>query len=169
MLYSLLIDLPPSSIASPITINLPDEILFFISMEDPWYGGVLLYLHTKKFRAHLSRKDHQCIWHQVGHYLLIGDVMYHRSVDTNLHHFLTHDEDKKVLNDCHRGAYGGHLPEDPLCRLFLAYHIFQLHPCSQTLLQSPSLWSKIKDSSCTITSCSHSQTLQRVSDWIHDL
>ena len=35
--------------------------------------------------------------------------MYHRGVDTILHHFLTHDEAEQVLDDCHSGASSGHL------------------------------------------------------------
>ena len=30
-------------------------------------------------------------------------------IDTILHHFLTRDEAETILNDCHSGAYGGHL------------------------------------------------------------
>ena len=55
-LAPLMIDLPPLSASPPITVNLPDEFLFVISMKYPWYGDILLYLHTQKFRANLSHK-----------------------------------------------------------------------------------------------------------------
>jgi hypothetical protein len=35
--------------------------------------------------------------------------LYHRGIDSILHRFLTHKEDKLVTNDCHKGACGGHL------------------------------------------------------------
>jgi hypothetical protein len=43
------------------------------------------------------------------HYLLIGDILYRRGVDTILHRCLTIDEVDRVLNDCHSGACGGHI------------------------------------------------------------
>ena len=46
-LASLMADFPPSSTSPPITINIPNEYLFIISTEDPWYGGILLYLCTQ--------------------------------------------------------------------------------------------------------------------------
>jgi len=40
--------------------------------------------------------------------MIIGDTLYRRGVDTVLRRCLTHEEDKKILNDCHLGACGGH-------------------------------------------------------------
>ena len=37
------------------------------------------------------------------------DNLYLHGVDSILRHCLTHEEDELVLNDCHRGACGGHL------------------------------------------------------------
>ena len=102
-------DFPSSSTSPPITISIPNEFLFVISTEDPWYGGILLYLHTPKFGPHLSHEDRHCIQYQVVGYLIIGDVLYHYCIDTILCHFLNHYEVEKVLNDCHNGSYGVHL------------------------------------------------------------
>ena len=53
----LMTDLPPLSTPPPVKVDLPDEFLFVISTKDPWYGGIILYLHTQKFEAHLSHED----------------------------------------------------------------------------------------------------------------
>ena len=42
-------------------------------------------------------------------YLIIGDTLYHKGVDSILRRCLTHEEAKIVLNDAHSGACGGHL------------------------------------------------------------
>ena len=89
VLASLMENFPSSSTSSLIIINFHKEFLF-ISIEDPWYGGILLYLCTHKFRHHLSHKDCHRIRHQDTRYILIYDVLYHHGVDTILHHFLTH-------------------------------------------------------------------------------
>ena len=92
-----------------ITVNLPNEFLFFISMEDPWYGGIFLYLRTQNFKAHLSREDRRHIQHQFDCHLLIGDVLYYWGIDTILRRCLTHNEAGQVLNEYHSGACDGHL------------------------------------------------------------
>ena len=108
-LAALMTDLPPLTVSSPPKDDLPDDFLFIISTEDPWYRDILLYLRTQKFMAHLNHEDRQRIQHQSIHHLLIGDVLYRRGIDTILHHCLTHDEVETILNNCHSGAYGGHL------------------------------------------------------------
>ena len=56
-LASLTTDLSPLSTPQPLMVKLPDEFLFVISMKDPWYRGILLYLHTQMFEAHLICED----------------------------------------------------------------------------------------------------------------
>ena len=41
--------------------------------------------------------------------MIIGDALYRRGVDSILRRCLTLEEAEAVLNDCHSGAYGGHL------------------------------------------------------------
>ena len=36
-------------------------------------------------------------------------MLYHRGLDSILHHFLTHEEDKVVLNEFHYGSCRGNL------------------------------------------------------------
>ena len=109
ILGTFMTDLPPLTMSPPPKDNLPDDFLFIISMEDPWYGDILLYLQTNKFATHLNREDRRHIRHQAIRHLLIGDVLYHQGIDTILHCCLTHDEAKTILNECHSGACGGHL------------------------------------------------------------
>ena len=42
-------------------------------------------------------------------YLIVDNTLYRCGVDSILQCFLTHEEAEVVLNDCHRGACGGHL------------------------------------------------------------
>ena len=43
-LATLMTDLPPLAMSSPPKDDLPDDFLFVISTDDPWYGDILLYL-----------------------------------------------------------------------------------------------------------------------------
>jgi hypothetical protein len=86
-----------------------DEHIFLVSSSDPWYGDIFLYLQTLKFTQHLSRDDRQLVRYQAKKYTIVGDTLYHRGIDSILRRCLTHEEAKLVLNDCHKGACGGHL------------------------------------------------------------
>jgi hypothetical protein len=73
--------------------------------------------------------------HQAPHYLLIGDILYRRGVNTILPRCLTIDEADRVLNDFHNAhACGGHLSGMSTTqkiiqpRLFLAHIVSRLHP-----------------------------------------
>jgi hypothetical protein len=109
VLSELITDFPTDTTSSPINIDFPDEHLFYIPSDDPWYGNLLVYLQTQKFKNHLSRDDHRCIRHQAPCYLLIGDTLYQQAVDTILRQCLTIDEADKVLNEFHNDAFRGHL------------------------------------------------------------
>ena len=43
VLATLMTDLPPLTVSSPPKDDLPDDFLFIISTNDPWYGDILLY------------------------------------------------------------------------------------------------------------------------------
>jgi hypothetical protein len=62
-----------------------------------------------KFAQHLSRDDRRRVRYQAKKYTIVDDTLYHRGIDSILRRCLNHEEAKLVLNDCHKGAYGGHL------------------------------------------------------------
>jgi hypothetical protein len=105
-------------ILSPV-IPFHDESMFLISMSDPWYGDILLYLQTQRFHPSISRDERRRIRHHSKCYLIIGDTLYHRGIDTILRCCLTHEEVEQVLNDCHLGACGGHLSGMATTQIFL--------------------------------------------------
>ena len=63
---------------------LPDESLFFINTIDPWYGDLFLYLQTQRFYPNLSHDEHHHIHHHAKRYLILGDTLYHRGIDSIL-------------------------------------------------------------------------------------
>jgi hypothetical protein len=83
--------------------------MFLIESLDPWYGDILIYIHTFKCPPSASRDEHRQICHQAKNYLILDDTLYWRGVYCILHRCLTHEEVVIVLNDCHTGACGGHL------------------------------------------------------------
>jgi hypothetical protein len=109
ILTELVTTLPSNTTSAPVNIDFPDEHLFYITSDDPWYDDLLVHLRTQNFGNHLSRDDGRRIRHQASRYLLIGDILYRRVIDTILRRCLTIDEANRVLNDFHSSACGGHL------------------------------------------------------------
>lgn len=86
-----------------------DEYLFHISSKNPWYGDIIIYLQTSKFPPSFSKDERRKLHHLAKSYIIIGDTLYRRRVDSILRHCLTLEETESVLNVCHSGACGGHL------------------------------------------------------------
>jgi hypothetical protein len=105
----LMVGLPRVSELSMALESLPDDSLFLIDLSDPWYGDILVYLQTQRFQPELSKDGRRRLHHLAQHYLMIGDALYRRGVDTILCRCVTHDEAEKIMNDCHSRACGGHL------------------------------------------------------------
>jgi hypothetical protein len=105
----LICDLPPTTIENMEEDSLSDESLFLISSDDTWYGDIIIYLQTQNFWPDLSITDHRPIRYQAPQYIIRGDTLYHCGVDSIFQRCLTYDDAKKVLNECHSGACGGHM------------------------------------------------------------
>ena len=86
-----------------------DEHIFLIISKDPWHGNILVYLQIHGAPPYSTHKQRHKIRQQSKHYIIIGDTLYHRCVDTILRRFLVHEEAENVFNDCNGGLCGGHL------------------------------------------------------------
>ena len=62
-----------------------------------------------KYPIAFSREERRKLRVHAKNYLIIGDTLYRRGVDSILRRCLTHEEAEIVLNDAHSGACGGHL------------------------------------------------------------
>ena len=105
----LIFDFPSEEEEETCEDTFVDENIFLISTLDPWYGDIIIYLQTLKVPTHLSQDERRQLHHVSKNYLIVDNTLYRRGVDSILHHCLTHEEAELVLNDCHRGACGGHL------------------------------------------------------------
>ena len=86
-----------------------DEHIFLISMSDPWYGDIIVYLQTQRTPTHLSRDERRRLRHVSKNYLIVDNTLYRHGGDSILQRCLNHEEAEVVLNDFHGGACGGHL------------------------------------------------------------
>ena len=143
----LLYSLPSSSAPSISEDHIPDETLFLISTLDPWYGDIIVSLQTSSFRPNVSKDARQRIRHQSQPYRIIGDTLYRLGADSALRRCLTLEEAERVLNDCHSGAYGGHMSG---------------YATAQKILRAGYFWPSIfKDCILAICSCHECQIYHR--------
>ena len=104
----LLCDLPSSSNDNTSEDKIVDESLFLISSSNLWYGDIIIYLQTQKYRPNTSKTEQKRIKYQSKGYMIVGNTLYRCGVDTVLRRCLTYEEAEKSLNECHSGACGGH-------------------------------------------------------------
>jgi hypothetical protein len=57
ILAKLIMTFPSDTTSPPVNTNLPDEHIFCIPSDEPWYDDLLVYLRTQKFGNHLSKYD----------------------------------------------------------------------------------------------------------------
>jgi hypothetical protein len=57
----LIYDFPHSTTENVAADSLPNESLFLISIDDIWYGDIIIYLQTHTFRPTLSSTEHHRI------------------------------------------------------------------------------------------------------------
>ena len=68
---------------------------------------ILSFISKIKLLDLMPRSEQRRIRYQAKYYLIVGDILYRRGVNTILRRCLTHEEAEKVLNDCHARACGG--------------------------------------------------------------
>jgi hypothetical protein len=54
VLAELITTFPSNTATSPINMDFPNEHLFYIPLDDPWYDDLLVYLQTHNFGSHIS-------------------------------------------------------------------------------------------------------------------
>jgi hypothetical protein len=105
----LICDFPHTATEKVAIDSLPDESLFLISTDDIWYGDIIIYLQTQTFQPTLSSNERRRVRYQARHYIILGDTLYRRGIDSVFWHCLNFDEAEKALNDYHSQACGGHM------------------------------------------------------------
>jgi hypothetical protein len=78
----LICDLPSIETETVAEDSLPDKYLFLINFDDLWYTDIIIYFQTQTFRPDLSSTYRRLIWYQSRLYIILGDTLYHRGIDS---------------------------------------------------------------------------------------
>jgi hypothetical protein len=78
----LICDLPYTKTENVAEDSSPSESLFLISSDDLWYGDIIVYLQNQTFQPNLSSTNRRRICYQARQYIILGDTLYRRGVDS---------------------------------------------------------------------------------------
>ncbi|KAI3748436.1 hypothetical protein L6452_11499 [Arctium lappa] len=93
---------------SPLTDEFPDEHLFSISGEHPWYADIVNYLVSKTFPGELSKSEREKIKREARLYMWDEPYLWKHCPDQVIRRCVPQDEFQSVLRFCHSQACGSH-------------------------------------------------------------
>ena len=92
----------------PVDDTFPDEHLFVVSVQTPWFIDIANYLATGKIPNHLSPHEKRRIIVQSFNYSWVDNDLFHTGPDLIIRRCMWEDEMIDILHACHDGPCGGH-------------------------------------------------------------
>ena len=103
--------IPKSSDAAAVEDQFPDEHLFAVAVQTPWYADVANYLAVGKLPKHLTPNERKQIIQKSSRFSWIGGYLFHTGADMHIRRCVREDEIFDILKACHDGPCGGHFAE----------------------------------------------------------
>jgi hypothetical protein len=94
--------------AIPVDDSFPDEHLFSLSVNTPWFVDMENYLTTGKLPSHLSPHERWKIITLSANYSWVCHDIFHTGPDLIIRRYFREDKVPKILRSCHDGPCGGH-------------------------------------------------------------
>ena len=113
-----------------LTENFPDEQLFKVSSQLPWYADIVNYLACGVIPSEFTSQQKRKLRTDSRFYIWDDPLLFKRGADMILRRCVSENEQGKILDECHASPYGGALlrrknsSKDTPIRILLA-HSFQ--------------------------------------------
>jgi hypothetical protein len=104
----------------PIDYSFPDEHLFSLSINTPWFADMENYLAIRKLLSHLSPREKRRIITQSANYSWVGHEIFRIGPDLIICICVQEDEIPYILRNCHDGPCGGHFSKK--CTTYKVLH-----------------------------------------------
>ena len=88
--------------------NFPDEQLFKVSFQIPWYADIVNYLACGVVPQEFSYQQKRKLRTDSRYYIWDDPLLVKRGADMIIRKCVPESEQGKILNDCHASPYGGH-------------------------------------------------------------
>ena len=91
-----------------LTENFPDEQLFQVSLQLPWYADIVNYLAYGVVPQEFSYQQRRKLRTDSRYYIWDGPVLFKRGADMIIRRCVPENEQCKIMNECHASPYRGH-------------------------------------------------------------
>ena len=91
-----------------LTENFPDEKLFKVSFQLPWYADIVNYLACGVVPSEFSYQQKRKLRTDSRYYIWDDPLLFKRGADMIIRRCVPENEQGKIMNECHASPYGGH-------------------------------------------------------------
>ena len=91
--------------------NFPDEQLFKVSFQIPWYADIVNYLACGVVPQEFSYQQKRKLRTDSRYYIWDDPLIFKRGAHMIIRRCVPESEQGKILNECHASPYGGHFSE----------------------------------------------------------
>ena len=97
-----------------IAEHFPDEQLFQLSLQSPWYADIVNFLAYGVMPPELSYQQRKKLRTDSRFYIWDDPLLFKRGVDMIIRRCVPESEQGKILHECHASPYGGHFARQDL-------------------------------------------------------
>ena len=91
-----------------INESFPDEQLFAVREEEPWFADIVNYLVINVILADLSYAQRKKFLYEVKLYRWDESFLFRQGADQVIRRCIPYSETDGILRECHSTVYGGH-------------------------------------------------------------
>ena len=95
-----------------IAENFPDEQLFQLSLQSPWYANIVNFLACGIMPPEFSYQQIKKLRTDSRYYIWDDPLLFKRGADLIIRRCVPEGEQSKILQECHASPYGGHFAGD---------------------------------------------------------
>ena len=123
-----------------IVENFPDEQLFQLSLQSPWYDDIVNFLTCGIMPPEFSYQQRKKLRTDSMYYIWDDPLLFKRGADLIIRRCVPEGEQSKILQECHASPYGGHFAGNKT-----AHKIIQSGFCWLTIFKDCFEWVKLCD------------------------
>ena len=123
-----------------LTENFPDEQLFQLSIQLPWYADIVNYLACGVVPQEFSYQQRRKLKTDSRYYIWDDPLLFKRGADMIIRRCVPENEQCKIMNEFHASPYGGHFSGERT-----AHKILQSGFYSPTIFRDCAEWVKLCD------------------------
>ena len=99
--------------------HFPDEQLFQLSLQSPWYADIVNFLACGIMPPELSYQHRKKLRTDSRFYIWDDPLLFKRGADMIIRRCVPESEQSKILHECHASPYGGHFAGDKIAHKIL--------------------------------------------------